>query len=70
MADLLYRAEKLIRNEIDVMQHQLQRNHVKMFNARASFIGSHSLSLNLSGNHGRREISAEATIISVGTQAP
>ena len=67
MADLLYRAEKLIRNEIDVTQHQLQRNHVKMFNARASFIGPHSLSLNLSGNHGRREISAEAIIISVGT---
>ena len=70
MADLLYRAEKVIRNEIDVTQHQLQRNHVEMFNARASFIGPHSLSLDLSGNRGRREISAEAIIISVGTQAP
>jgi NAD(P) transhydrogenase len=70
MGDLLYRAEKVIRNEIDVAQNQLERNHVEMFNARASFHGPHSLSLDLSGNRGRREISAEAIIVSVGTQAP
>jgi NAD(P) transhydrogenase len=60
----------VIRNEIDVAQNQLERNHVEMFNARASFHGPHSLSLDLSGNRGRREISAEAIIVSVGTQAP
>ena len=70
MGDLLYRAEKVIRNEIDVTQNQLERNHIEMFNARASFHGPHSLSLDLSGNRGRREISAEAIIVSVGTQAP
>ena len=66
MGDLLYRAEKVIRNEIDVTQHQLQRNHVELFNAHASFSGPHTLS----GNRGRREISAEAIVDSVSTQAP
>ena len=70
MADLLYRAELVIRNEIDVTQNQLQRNHVEMFNACAAFSGPHNLSLELSGNRGRREVSAEAIVISVGTQAP
>jgi NAD(P) transhydrogenase len=68
MGDLLFRAETVIRNEIDVTQHQLQRNNVEMFNARASFTGPHTLSLELSGNRGRREVSAAAIIIGVGTQ--
>jgi NAD(P) transhydrogenase len=70
MGDLLYRAELVIRNEIDVTQNQLQRNNVELFNARASFITPHKLVLELSGNRGRREVSAEKIIVSVGTQAP
>ena len=70
MGDLLYRAETVIRNEIDVTQHQLQRNNVEMYNARASFAGPNTINLELSGNRGRREVSAEKIIISVGTQTP
>ena len=70
MADLLYRTETVIHNEIDVTQHQLQRNPVEMYNARASFTGPHNISLELSGNRGQREVSAQAIVISVGTQTP
>jgi len=70
MSDLLYRAELVIRNEIDVTQNQLQRNNVEMYNARASFTGPHGLVLKLSGNRGRREVSADKIVVSVGTQAP
>ena len=70
MADLLYRTETVIRNEIDVTQHQLQRNNIELYNARASFAGPHTICLDLSGNRGRREVSAQAIVISVGTQTP
>ena len=41
-----------------------------MYDARASFAGPHAVSLDLSGNCGRRKVSAAAIIISVGTQTP
>ena len=70
MADLLYRAELVICNDIDVTQNQLRCNNVEMYNARASFTGSHSLALELSDNRGRREVSADKIVVSVGIQAP
>ena len=37
MSDLLFRADYVIRNEIDVTHHQLRRNGIDVLPARASF---------------------------------
>ena len=38
MADLLFRADHVIRHELDVTRHQLQRNGVEVINAEAAFV--------------------------------
>src|SRR5438067_5752561 len=47
MADLLFRADHVIRHEIDVTRHQLQRNQVEVLGAEASFVDPHTLRLTL-----------------------
>ncbi|MEE8084086.1 MAG: FAD-dependent oxidoreductase, partial [Alphaproteobacteria bacterium] len=39
MSDLLFRADYVIRNEIDVTSHQLRRNGINVLAAKASFVG-------------------------------
>ncbi|MEX2236652.1 MAG: Si-specific NAD(P)(+) transhydrogenase [Dehalococcoidia bacterium] len=67
MSDLLFRAEEVIKHEIDVIRHQLLRNRVELFAAEASFIDPHTIRLNYVGERGQRDISAESTVIAVGT---
>ncbi len=43
MSDLLFRADNVIRHEIGVTSHQLQRNNVHVLSARASFVDDHTL---------------------------
>src|SRR5215210_898866 len=45
MADLLLRTGRVISNEIDVVRHQLLRNHVEMLVAEASFVDPHTIRL-------------------------
>jgi hypothetical protein len=40
--DLLARIDPVVRNEIDVLRHQLSRNGVELVNASASFIDPHA----------------------------
>jgi NAD(P) transhydrogenase len=67
MRDLLFRVDHVISNEIDVARHQLTRNGVDILTARASFVDSHRLRLELvvDGNH--QEASAAHIVIAVGT---
>ena len=68
MSDLLYRADHVIRNEIDVTAHQLARNGIDVLPARASFSGPNTLLLDFFDGRGQREASAEKIVIAVGTE--
>ncbi|MSO76110.1 MAG: Si-specific NAD(P)(+) transhydrogenase [Alphaproteobacteria bacterium] len=67
MADLHYRTDYVIKNEIDVTRHQLQRNKVDLLTARAAFAGPHTVRLDFSDGSGVREVTTDRTVISVGT---
>ena len=68
MSDLLYRADHVIRNEIDVTAHQLARNGIDVLPARASFSGPNTLLLDFFDGRGQREASAEKIVVAVGTE--
>lgn len=67
--DLLYRANHVIQNEIDVIRSQLRRNDIDLFSSEAAFVGPHTLSLKDIGDQGGREITAEFIVIATGTSA-
>ena len=67
MRDLLFRVDQVVHNEIDVARHQLLRNNVDIVNARASFIDSHRVRLDLVQERVRQEVSAAHIVIAVGT---
>ncbi|MEQ9121541.1 MAG: FAD-dependent oxidoreductase, partial [Alphaproteobacteria bacterium] len=69
MTDLLYRADWVIRNEVDVIRHQLTRNRVELFEADASFIGPHTIRLDGGDRRGSREVTAASIVIACGTAA-
>lgn len=68
MSDLLYRTEAVIKNDIDVTKHQLQRNGIEVITAAGSFIDAHRLNLSTLDGHGQQDVSAEKIIIGVGTE--
>ncbi len=67
--DLLFRADHVIRHEIDVTRHQLQRNGVEVINAEAAFVDPHTLRLTLVGHSGERVVTAENILVAVGAEA-
>jgi len=69
MEDLLFRTEYVIRHEIDVTRHQLQRNVVEMINAEAAFVDPHTLHLAMVDHSGERTVTAAHVLIAVGTEA-
>ena len=69
MQDLLFRTEHVIRHEIDVTRHQLQRNGVEMINAEASFLDPHTLRLAMVDYSGERTVTAANVLVAVGTEA-
>jgi len=68
MSDLLFRADYVIRNELDVTNHQLQRNGVAVLPARASFVDGHTVRLEYLDGRGQRDVSAGRITIAVGTE--
>ena len=69
MSDLLYRAEMVIRNEIDVTCHQLQRNGIDLLTAAGSFVDANTVRLTYNDGRGQRDVPVERIVISVGTSA-
>jgi len=68
MSDLLYRTDFVIRNELDVTRHQLQRNGIHVLNARASFVDAHTVRLHYMDGRGQRDATADHVIIATGTK--
>ncbi len=68
MDDLLFRADYVMRHEIDVIQHQLMRNQVELLSAEASFEDPHTLRLEFVDGRGQRLVTAANIIIATGTR--
>lgn len=64
--DLAFRANHVIRNEIEIIQHQMARNRVDMFFGSASFLDPHRL--RIQREHGELELTADFIVIAVGTE--
>ncbi|MGO9931831.1 MAG: FAD-dependent oxidoreductase, partial [Steroidobacteraceae bacterium] len=69
MADLNVRTEHVIRHEIDVTRHQLQRNQVEIESATAHFVDAHTINLVSVDGHSQRTVTAGHTVIATGTRA-
>mgnify|MGYP001202020860 FL=1 len=67
MADLLGRADHVIRNGIDTARHQIQRNGIELIEGEAAFIDPHRISLTPADGSPATEISTGNVVIAVGT---
>jgi len=68
MSDLLFRADQVIKNEIDVTRHQLQRNGVSVIQGQGAFVDPHSLHVTALDGSGEHSVTAEKIVIAVGTE--
>jgi len=63
--DLAFRANHVIKNEIQIVQDQMARNRIDMFFGSASFLDPHRL--RIQRDHGELELTADFIVIAVGT---
>jgi NAD(P) transhydrogenase len=66
MADLSFRAQHVIKTEIDVTRAQLSRNGIEVLNGVASFLDPHNV--RVVSSRGQSEYQAESIIIATGTK--
>ena len=66
MADLSFRAQHVIKTEIDVTRAQLSRNGIEVLNGVASFLDPHKV--RVVSSRGQSEYQAENIIIATGTK--
>jgi NAD(P) transhydrogenase len=69
MSDLVFRVDRVIRHEIDVIRHQLLRNKVVLITASASFIGPNTVRLTYEDGSGSRDVGAASIVIATGTSS-
>lgn len=69
ISDLLFRADHVIRTEIDIIRNQIARNNIEMFVADTSFVDPHTLHLKYVDGHGERSVTAAHIIIATGTRS-
>jgi NAD(P) transhydrogenase len=69
MRDLHFRTDHVIRHEIDVTRHQLQRNRIEVVTASAKFVDPHTVCLMDADGRGQRSITADKIVIATGTVA-
>ena len=67
MGDLLLRADHVIRHEIEISRHQLQRNGVELFAGSATLVNDHTVHLTFVDKKGEDEITTRHIMIAVGT---
>ena len=65
MGDLRLRTDRVIEREIDVVRHQLMRNHVQVLPGSARFVDPHTVAL--TGGEERR-VTADRIVIATGTR--
>ena len=63
--DLRLRTRQVIEREVDVVRHQLMRNHVQTVYGSARFVDSHTVAVS---NHEERRLTAEKFVIATGTR--
>ncbi len=66
MADLNFRVQRVIENEVSVVQDQLKRNGVDIYHGMAKFIDPHHL--RVENNNGFAELEGEYVILATGTK--
>jgi NAD(P) transhydrogenase len=66
MADLNYRVQRVVENEVAVIQDQLQRNGVEVLYGEGSFLGAHRVQVENGG--GRNELEGANILIATGTK--
>ena len=59
----------MIRHEIDVIRHQLQRNRVDVLAGEAAFVDPHTLRLNDVDGQGHHDLRAGTILVATGTHA-
>jgi NAD(P) transhydrogenase len=64
--DLAFRANHVIKNEIQIVQDQMARNRIDMFFGTASFLDPHRLRIQTT--RGALELTADFIVIAVGTE--
>ncbi|MDK2743916.1 MAG: Si-specific NAD(P)(+) transhydrogenase [Nitrospira sp.] len=64
--DLAFRANHVIKNEIQIVQNQMGRNRVDMFYGSASFVDPHRLRIQTT--RGALELTSDFIVIAVGTE--
>lgn len=64
--DLAFRANHVIKHEIQTVQNQMVRNQVDMFFGSASFVDPHRLRIQM--DHEALELTADFIVIAVGTE--
>jgi NAD(P) transhydrogenase len=69
MQDLHFRTEHVIRHEIDVTRHQLQRNKIDVMYGNAKFQDDHAICLEDADGRGSRCFTAANIVIATGTHA-
>ena len=69
MEDLHFRTEHVIRHEIDVTRHQLQRNRIEVAEGSGKFIDPHTVKVEQVPGRGSRDLTAEKIVIATGTHA-
>jgi NAD(P) transhydrogenase len=66
--DLLFRADHVIRHDIDVTRHQLLRNNVEIITATAKFVDANNILIDFVNKHGSDQLSAAFVVIAAGTR--
>src|SRR5499427_6463401 len=66
MSDLSFRAQHVIKTEIDVTRAQLSRNGIELLNGVASFIAPNQL--RVCGTRGQNDYQADKIVIATGTK--
>ena len=67
MNDLLMRADHVIRHEIEINKHQLQRNGVELHAGIATIVDAHTVHLHFVDKKGEDELTGRNIMIAVGT---
>jgi NAD(P) transhydrogenase len=62
MEDLRMRTKRVMEREVDVVRHQLMRNHVQLISGSARFVDPHTIAVN------ERKLTAERIVLAPGTR--
>lgn len=67
--DLRFRSDHVVRNEVDVVRHQLMRNDIDVYQGHGSFLDAHTVVVDEPNGHGRQTLTGAHVVIATGTIA-